>query len=813
VDLVAAWLLYPLALGALCLGLGLLVGRLAGWDLPGLLLVPVGFATLLAVARVAVSSSATAKLGLPLIVALALAGLILGRERLRALRPGGLVALAAVGVFLVFGAPVILSGQPTFSGYLALADTSHHLALASLLAEHGPDWQALADGSYKRTMAQYISSAYPLSGQAAMGITAPLGLLDIAWLYQPFLSFMAIVLCLSLVYLVGPLFTTRWQAPLVGFVAAQSTLVVGFALQGSIKELTALTMFVTLVALVVAGWRERRPARSMLVVAIAAAAALGALGPAAAPFLVVVLLAVVAVWGPRLVRQPTRTNIAAAIGAALAAGLLAWPMLRTLGTAIFVNQATLEAPSNAASGGGELGHLAQPLSELQALGIWLSGDYRYRTTDVRAYEDPLLWIAGLCALLGLLWLLRRKAGGPLLLIATLAVPGAFLLTRGNPYADAKLLMLLSLAGLLLAILGAASLWQGRWRPLAVLAIAAVTGGVLWSNAFAYHDALLTPYDRYNELLTLNDTFAGKGPAVFNEYDEFGKYFLRDVPGYSQPEWPHDYRSGPYHPNALFDKDRRPTIKTPLDMDDLRLKYLQSVPLLIIRRGPTQSRPPANYARVWQGRFYDVWRRQATPRVLAHKPMGPTVLKPAAKVTERTARRWGRKARSLGGRIAYVKRRPMPVFLISEVPRPKRWPGNGLFPEGLLPNGPARIQAPIDIRRGGTYRVWFEGAFSRELTVSTDGRPLGRTGKELNNPGAYALIGDRTLRKGRHGVEVLQGGGDLTPGSGGYRSYLRHIGPIFFQPKADWNLEVTTIRARDWRRLVGENVDWLEVVRP
>jgi hypothetical protein len=813
VDLVAAWLLYPLALAVLCLGLGLLVGRLAAWELPGLLLVPLGFATLLAVVRVVVESSATARLALPLVVLLAVAGLASGGARLRRLRPSILVAGAAAGAFLVFGAPVILSGHATFAGYLALADTSHHLGLAAQYSRHGPDVSSLLQGSEKLTMAQYIGTAYPVTGQAAMGVTAPLGLLDIAWLYQPFLSFMAIVVCLGIVYLVGPLFRTRWQPALVGFVAAQSTLVVGFAMQGSIKELTALTMFATLVALVVAGARERRPARSLLPVAITAPAALGALGPAAGPFLVVVLVAVLAVWGPRLVRGRSLPQIATAGAIAIVALALAWPMLSNIETAITVNKATLD--SSAPDGGPkqeELGHLPAPLHAVQALGVWLSGDYRYRTTDLRGYEDPLLWIAGIAAALGLLSLLARRAGGPLLLVATLGLPALYLLPRGSPYADAKVLMILSTAALLLAILGATSLWRGRLKPLALLAMAAVTGGVLWSNSFEYHDVLLTPYDRYGEMLDLNDRFAGKGPAVLNEYDEFAKYFLRDLPVYSQPEWAHDYRSNPYYPNALFDPLRRPTIKTPLDMDDLRLRYLETIPLVIIRRGPTASRPPANFRRVWQGRFYDVWRRGASPQVISHRPMGPTILRPSAPVSAQVAAAWAQRARRLGGRIAYVDRRRMPAFYISHHPRPPKWSGNGLFLEGLQPDGPGHIDAPVRIPATGRYRVWFEGAFSRELSVYADHRLVGTSGKDLNNPGAYAEVGDERLTRGIHGVQVTQGGGDLAPGSGGYRSYLRHIGPIFFQPEQDWNLEVSTIAPAQWRRLVGRRVDWLEVVR-
>ena len=64
-----------------------------------------------------------------------------------------------------------------------------------------------------------------------------------------------------------------------------------------------------------------------------------------------------------------------------------------------------------------------------------------------------------------------------------------------------------------------------------------------------------------------------------------------------------------------------------------------------------------------------------------------------------------------------------------------------------------------------------------------------------------------------GVTLVQGGGDLRPGNGGYRSSLRHIGPILLQPVRDDERRVRVIGAGDWRRLVGVRSDWLEVVRP
>lgn len=811
-DLLAAWFLYPFALSALCLGLGLAAGWLAGWRYPGVLLLPVGFVTLAALARLLTQEGETARLALPVIVLLALAGFVLQREWLRSLRPDPWVALAALGVFAIFGAPIILSGNPTFAGYLALADTSHQLGLADLLARQGFDWTGNPDGSIRIGLRSYVESSYPVTGQATLGVTAPLGVLDLAWLYQPLLSFMAAMTSLALAGLVAPLLRARWQVAVAAFVAAQPALVVGFALQGSIKEITTVAAVSTGVAVLAVAVGERRPARSLLLFAIAGAAALGALGPAAGAYFGVMALVAAAVWGLRIARERCWRDAAWLACCAAVGAVLALPVLTSLATQLHVQGGTLDARDGGAPMPVELGNLAAPLEPEQVLGIWFSGDYRYMPLEHQKLQLVALVLAGACALLAVGWAIRRRAWQPLLLFAVLVLPSLYLLERAGPYADAKVLAIMSPAFLLLAVLGALVLWRGRLRIVSLLATGAIAVAVLASSALAYHDVSLAPYERYSELLELDQRLAGRGPVVSNEYDEFGKYFLRRAPGYTQPEWPHGYREDPYEPNALVDPKRRPSEKTPLDVDDLRLEYLQSVRHLVWRRSPTASRPPASFRLAWRGDFYELWRRSATPRVLRHKPLGADILRPGAEVTRRTAREWADRARRLGGRIAYVERARLTGFYISRHPRPGAWVGYGNFPEGLVPVGPGQIDAPVRIPRTARYNVWFEGSFARRLQVSTDNRPLGTTRPGLNNPGAYVLIGTRRLTRGVHGVQIVQGGGDLTPGSGGYRSSLRHIGPLWFQPVEDAQRRVRTIDPGDWRRLVGVRADWLEIVR-
>lgn len=820
-DLLAAWLLYPLALGAVCLGLALLVERAAGWELPGLLLVPVGLTALLAYARVATVSRHTAPLALALLLVLAAGGLIVGRARLRRLRPDPFVAIAAVAVFLVFGAPVVASGEPTFAGYLALPDTSHQLSLAWMLPEHGLYWQAIAPGSLRLSMASYVQTHYPIAAQAALGVTSPLGVLDLAWLYQPFLSFLALASALALGAIAAPLLRRGWQVAIAVFVCGQPALVVAFALQGSIKELAALAAIVTLVAALAAAAAPApvgaaapgpvgadappRPARSLLVIAIAAAAALGSLGPGALPYLVVPGIVVACVWGWRLVRRRERADAIWLGLGSLAAVVIALPVLSNIGAAIQTSKDVLVD-------NGELGNLAAPLKAAQLLGIWLVGDYRYEPVHHLTTQHDLQILVLIAVAAGAIWVIARRAWAPLLLAATLGAPALLLLHRGSPYADAKVYAILAVLAPLFAVLGAASLWRPRLRILSVVLLAPLVAGVVWTNALAYHDVSLAPHDRYAELLDIDARIEGRGPALFLEYDEFAKYFLRDAPGYSEPEQPTPYRSAPYHPNALQDPDRRPSEKSPTNVDDLPLRYLESVPYIVMRRSPQSSRPPANFRLALRGRFYELWARRPVPEVVAHKPLGPDVLAAAAPVSRRVARAWAADARRLHGRIAYVTRTPVTPVLPARLKLAPTWVEFPLFPGARVPAGPGAFHATIRAPRTARYRVWMEGSFARRMTVLLDGKVVGHTTQTLNNPGAYDAFGARMLTRGPHRLEVRQGGGDLRPGSGGYLSSLRHVGPVFVAPVADEAQRVHLLDPRDWRRLVGVYADWLEIVR-
>ncbi|KKK55014.1 hypothetical protein LCGC14_3078850, partial [marine sediment metagenome] len=197
-SLIVAWLVFPALLGLLSLGSGLLVERAAGTRVSGLLLIPLGLALVIVATQIATYWDATAELATPLVVAIALTGFATSVSRLR----GSVVDLwavaAAAGVFAVFAAPVVLAGSSTFAGYTLLGDTSIHFVLIDRVMEHGRSLAGLAPSSYETALDVYFSSAYPLGSHTSLGAVQPLVGGDVAWVFQPFLAFIAALVCLTL---------------------------------------------------------------------------------------------------------------------------------------------------------------------------------------------------------------------------------------------------------------------------------------------------------------------------------------------------------------------------------------------------------------------------------------------------------------------------------------------------------------------------------------------------------------------------------------------------------------------------------------
>ena len=166
---VDAVLVYPVVLGLLCLGAGLLVDRLGGARLPAMVLPAVGAALLIGVSQWTTYVASLAP-GTPFaLVGAATAGFLAGRGRVRELAAGarrhGWPAAALVLGYLVAAAPLLLAGRVTFTAYNVLPDSALHLIGADYLINHGQHYAHLDPrNSYGRS---YRATSAPMPTRAA----------------------------------------------------------------------------------------------------------------------------------------------------------------------------------------------------------------------------------------------------------------------------------------------------------------------------------------------------------------------------------------------------------------------------------------------------------------------------------------------------------------------------------------------------------------------------------------------------------------------------------------------------------------------
>ena len=102
-------------------------------------------------------------------------------------------------MFAVYAAPIVLSGEPTFAGYIKLDDTATWMALTDRVMQHGRSLADLAPSTYEATLAFNLGAGYPVGVFLPLGVARALVGQDVAWLIQPYMAFMAALLALGAV--------------------------------------------------------------------------------------------------------------------------------------------------------------------------------------------------------------------------------------------------------------------------------------------------------------------------------------------------------------------------------------------------------------------------------------------------------------------------------------------------------------------------------------------------------------------------------------------------------------------------------------
>jgi hypothetical protein len=786
-TLLACWLAFPALLIALSFGCGLLVERIAGVELPGGLIPGVGLAAIIVVAGFTTIADATAELTAPLIVALAVAGLGLSLPW-RVRRPEWWLVAAAVGVFLVYAAPVVLSGKATFAGYIKLDDTASWVGITDRLMTHGRSLVGLAPSSYQAMLHFYVDSDYPVGTFLPLGIGHVLTGQDSLWLYQPYLAVLASLLACALYELSRTLFGTGPRRSLAVFVASQSALLFGYTMWGGVKELATACLVALLVALLVPAVRTAS-LRMLVAPAVVVAAVLGALSYAGgvwlAPPLIVAAVVLLRRLGPQIALRK--------------AGLFAAIALPLSIPALLLVKFLSEPAASTITTQSRLANLIQPLSPFQVVGIWPVDDFRLRSPHSAA-TALLISFAIVVALFGVYAAWRRRAWAPLLYIGGVGLAGAGVYLAASPWVDAKALAITSPAVLLAAAAGVSALMDARHAiPAAVLAIA-LAGGVLWSNVLAYGGVNLGPRGRLAELEHIGHGIAGQGPTLMTDYEPYGvRHLLRS----GDPEGASELRRRqiPLRNGELLEKGES------ADVDQFDTNALLVYRTLVLRRSPVGSRPPAPYHLVSTGNWYDVWQRDpdTSPRVIRHLSLGDDVNSGG---TPRCGDVLSLAAQAgSSGRLAAVRSTPATLITLRSMQHPRSWDAPTPGVNYLLPTSSGTATAAATLYAGGRYGVWIGGSFRGRVEIDVDGHPAGSTRDQLSHGGSYAELGSVNLGPGRHRITLRYDRGFFHPGNAGD---VFPLGPIVLGRESS-DRPVFYVPTSDARTLCGQRLDWIETV--
>jgi hypothetical protein len=792
-----AWLLFPLVMLAVCTGCGLLVQWVAGGTVPGAIVPSLGLALMIVVATLTTDSATTAPLTTAIVVLLAIAGYAASWRTVRAFRLDPYAAATGAGVFCVCAAPVVVSGNATFLGYFLLNDAAIHFSMIAQLMSHGRDLSGLPPSAYSALLNNYFSTAYPTGADVALGALRPLVGQDVAWVFQPYLAVILGLGATAAYQLLDGVVSSRPLRAGAAFVAGQAALLYAYYLEASIKELATSWLITVTVVLVIATLREEFRVRRLAPLIVVAVAGLDLLDLAIVPWLgpPLAFFVVAALWRSRnVIRAQSRRRLAlGASGAAVILAVLLIPIIGRASTFLSISTAVLTQQN-------DLGNLIGPLPKWQMFGIWPVGDFRFPVIDHYRLTYALIGVEIAAAVFGAIWAVRRRKLAPLLLLLGNGIAVIYLLSRGSPYASAKVMMIFSVTPVLIAMLGAAALVEGGRQVEGWLLAAAIAAGVLWSNALGYHDASIAPRSRLAELASIGARFAGQQPAFFNLSDEFAAYFLRS-------EAPTDPGLGPPAPRP---GTAAPPGREPWDPDDLPLSYLESFRLLVLGNSPLTSRPPSNYQLAYKGRYYDVWRRTADPEVLEHVPFGASgALFPFAIPRCSVVRSVASRAGHEHAQLAYVQRSPIPMMVPASALHPPNWGLIGGDPYSVIPRDqPGAASGYVRVTQPGRYSVVVEGDISQRLSVYVDTDRIGSVAYQLGPPGQVTTVGQISLSPGRHLIAVLRPDNNLTPGDGGTD---RTLGPVMLLPQGDLRA-VSQIDPSQARSLCGKSLDWLEIVR-
>ena len=203
-------------------------------------------------------------------------------------------ALAALFAFAAIGAPTLLTGTPTWTGYTRIVDIGFQMDFTHHLAEAGRAAVA-SNSSYQVVVGKLLNIGYPGGGQAVLGSIAALIRTDLAWCYQMYHAFAAAMGALAIYSLLGRVSSSRPLRAVGAAVAIQPTVLYAYALEGGIKEITTASLLMAVAAVLAERFPGQGPRLSVLPAAVTISGAFAAFSFGALPWLGLLLAMLLAV--------------------------------------------------------------------------------------------------------------------------------------------------------------------------------------------------------------------------------------------------------------------------------------------------------------------------------------------------------------------------------------------------------------------------------------------------------------------------------------------------------------------------------------
>jgi hypothetical protein len=725
---------------------------------------------------------------------------------------------AGLFAYAVGTAPVWSSFRLTFPAYLLDTTNGFHLAGGEWILHHGPHFSNHTH-AYGKMLLNYFQGGHPTGGNVLMAATGWLTGQDLLWQIEPFQAFAMAMVAMVAYYMARRALLPPLAAALSGFIAGIPALVYAYLLMGSIKELSTMPEIFALGGLMLLPREQVKPGiRGVIPLAVVAGAGVGTLGPSFAPW-VIGLVGGMILFALPPIRERLRTQrgrlstanlkFTPAYGKALVVGLgvvviggliAAAPTLANFANSL---KLALGLSGNDAVLANDPGNLVRPLRFVQTFGVWLG--YDHRTDPTYPYQTYLLiGVVIVAVVLGGLWLLRKRIWNLAAFIALEFAVYVVLIIRGTEWTDAKVLMMLSPALVLLAMIGAFSLLRTgrRWPVEGVLFAVVIAGSVLASDALLFHATNLAPTQRFQDEEQIEARFAHQGPTLLTDFDEYALYEMRhmdvDSPGYSSV----------MRRDFLMLGAQQEQYGRSYDVDSIAQTSVQIFKTIVQRRSPRWSRPPGNYKLVYQDQFYDVWQKTG-PAPIAHVPLSEGYQQPVGAIQCKAAKSLAKRAEHDHAQLRYASRTPNDYANLAEAsftPLASLTQDAELEPQ-INTGGPVTITTSVTVPTAGRYQLWLGGQVGRVVDASIDGKAVGSVSYQTAGDGNTIYVTTVNLKAGTHAVVLTQPGGGLEAGN----RIVASIDGVYLTKQENANDKVTTIAPSKWHTLCGRSdLDWVEI---